>query len=52
MESKKGYKPTYLQNRDIFTDFEKKPTVIQGDRLGVRWAGRFETGICTLWYME
>ena len=35
---KKGYKWTYLQNRNRFTDVENKPTVIEGkggrDKLG------------------
>ena len=49
---KKGYKWTYLQNRNRLTDFENKFMVTKGDRFrgGRDW--RFGTGICTLRYME
>lgn len=53
MESKKGYKCTYLQNRNRFIDFENNLRVTKGDRWeerGMDWG--FGIGICTLWYME
>ena len=50
MESKKGYKLTYLQNR--LTEFENKFKVTKGDMVGGRDGLGFESSICTLWYKE
>ena len=51
-ESKKGYKLTYLQNRNRLTDFEKL-TVTKGDRLGgYAWGSGLPYaywGICNDW---
>ena len=47
----KGYKWTYLQNRNRLTDFEKL-LVIKGSRLRGGWTGCVWIGICTLLYME
>ena len=49
--SKKGYKWTYLQNRNRLRDFENKLMVTKGDRgWGMGWG--VGTGICSPWYIE
>ena len=50
--SKKGYKRTYLQNRNRLTDFENKLVVTEGERLGRGMGWGCGIGISTLWCME
>ena len=50
---KEGYKLTYLQNRNRFTDFENKLMLTQGDRqVGGGMDSMFGISICTLSYMK